>query len=169
MTSILAAMQESLLIIESSKTGWKTHESLKETNPQCVTFEHRNPYCAYCGTFGHGLWKSDDLKTWNRIGTSDISSSYVTSISVSRLNASMYVGTEPSALYRSNDRGESWQKMSALNTLKSSTTWSFPPRPWTSHVRGGNWPQSSVSDTRLRKTEEVATMHKATNDVPHVK
>jgi hypothetical protein len=40
MTSILAAMQESLLIIESSKTGWKPHESLEETNPQCV----RKPY-----------------------------------------------------------------------------------------------------------------------------
>lgn len=25
--------------------------------------------------------------------------------------------------------------MSALNKLKSSTSWSFPPRPWTSHVR----------------------------------
>jgi hypothetical protein len=24
--------------------------------------------------------------------------------------------------------------MSALNNLKSSTSWSFPPRPWTSHV-----------------------------------
>jgi photosystem II stability/assembly factor-like uncharacterized protein len=47
----------------------------------------------------------------------------------------MFVGTEPTTLYRSNDRGISWQKMSALNKLKSSTSWSFPPRPWTSHVR----------------------------------
>jgi hypothetical protein len=29
MTSIIAAMQDSLLLLESSKTGWKTHESLK--------------------------------------------------------------------------------------------------------------------------------------------
>jgi hypothetical protein len=47
----------------------------------------------------------------------------------------MYVGTEPTTLYRSNDRGDSWQQMSALNKLKSSKSWSFPPRPWTSHVR----------------------------------
>ena len=47
----------------------------------------------------------------------------------------VYVGTEPTALYRSDDGGESWEKMSALNNLKSSTSWSFPPRPWTSHVR----------------------------------
>ena len=30
---------------------------------------------------------------------------------------------------------ESWEKMNSLNNLKSSTSWSFPPRPWTSHVR----------------------------------
>ena len=35
----------------------------------------------------------------------------------------------------SDDGGESWEKMRSLNNLKSSTSWSFPPRPWTSHVR----------------------------------
>lgn len=47
----------------------------------------------------------------------------------------MYVGTEPSALYVSNDGAESWEKMNALNDLSSSTLWSFPPGPWTHHVR----------------------------------
>jgi hypothetical protein len=47
----------------------------------------------------------------------------------------VYVGTEPTAFYRSDDGGESWEKMRSLNDLKSSSSWSFPPRPWTSHVR----------------------------------
>ena len=47
----------------------------------------------------------------------------------------VYVGTEPTALYRFDDGGESWQRMYGLNNLKSSSLWSFPPRPWTSHVR----------------------------------
>src|SRR5438445_541532 len=47
----------------------------------------------------------------------------------------VYVGTEPTVFYRSDDGGESWEKMSSLNNLKSSTSWSFPPRPWTSHIR----------------------------------
>ena len=47
----------------------------------------------------------------------------------------VYAGTEPTAFYRSDDGGESWDKMSSLNNLKSSSSWSFPPRPWTSHVR----------------------------------
>src|ERR687886_2529410 len=47
----------------------------------------------------------------------------------------VYVGTEPTTLYRSDDGGETWEKMSSINNLKSSTSWSFPPRPWTCHVR----------------------------------
>src|SRR5215471_5726189 len=99
MTSIIAAMQDSLLLIEPSKTGWKTHESLKGCHPESVTFDHRNSNRVYCGT-------------------------------------------EPTAFYRSDDGGESWHKMSTLNNLDSSKSWSFPPRPWTSHVR---WIESDIN------------------------
>ena len=47
----------------------------------------------------------------------------------------VYAGTEPSAFYISNDGGESWERMEAMNALPSSKSWSFPPRPWTHHVR----------------------------------
>jgi photosystem II stability/assembly factor-like uncharacterized protein len=150
MTTLIAAMQDSLLILESSNTEWKTHESLKGTSPQCVTFDPGNSNRAYCGTFGKGLWKTDDGgQTWNSIGKKEgssnggISGTEVMSVSVSHLERgrnnkefnTVYVGTEPTALYRSDDGGESWLRMSALNNLKSASLWSFPPRPWTSHVR----------------------------------
>jgi photosystem II stability/assembly factor-like uncharacterized protein len=47
----------------------------------------------------------------------------------------VYAGTEPSAIYRSENQGRSWQELSALRALPSAPTWSFPPRPWTSHIR----------------------------------
>jgi photosystem II stability/assembly factor-like uncharacterized protein len=145
MTILVAAMQDSILTLESSKTGWKKKtESLKGTSPQCIAFDPRNSNRAYCGTFGDGLWKTDDSgQTWNSIGKASIISSIdVMSVAVShhikRGNNefnTVYVGTEPTALYRSDNGGESWDRMSTLNNLKSSTSWSFPPRPWTSHVR----------------------------------
>jgi photosystem II stability/assembly factor-like uncharacterized protein len=93
MTIIIAAMQESLLSIESSKTGWRTYESLKGTNPQCIAFDFRSPNCVYCGTFGDGLWKTNDAgQTWIRIGRADISSNAVMSVSVSSLEACVYAG-----------------------------------------------------------------------------
>jgi photosystem II stability/assembly factor-like uncharacterized protein len=147
-TKLMVAMEHSVLMFESSNTGWKkAYESLKGTHPQCVTFDPINLKRAYCGTFGGGLWKTDDGgQTWSNIGKERISSSDVMSVSVSTLERgggknsnkgfnTVYVGTEPTAFYRSDDGGESWHKMSSLNNLKSSSSWSFPPRPWTSHVR----------------------------------
>jgi hypothetical protein len=56
------------------------------------------------------------------------------SVSVSHLERgsngfnTVYVGTEPTAFYISDNGGESWEKMNSLNNLKSSTSWSFPFR-----------------------------------------
>ena len=140
MTTLMIGMQDSLLVLQSSNE-YKIHECLKGTDPQIIAFDPQNPSRAYCGTLGDGLWKTDDNgQTWNRIGKDVITSPYVTSVSVSLLAREnkfnkVYVGTEPSALYISNDGGESWERMSALNNLPSSVSWSFPPRPWTHHVR----------------------------------
>ena len=142
MTTILAGMQDSVLVLKSSKDGWKVEESLKGHHPESIAFDPLNPSRAYCGTFGGGLWKTnDDGKNWNKIGTSFISSSNVTSVSVSPLEKGksglnvLYVGTEPTGFYRSDDGGDSLKKMISLNSLSSSQTWSFPPRPWTHHIR----------------------------------
>jgi hypothetical protein len=147
---LLIAMQDSVLTLESSKTktNWKIRECLKGTHPQCISFDPSKPNRMYCGTFGNGLWKTDDYgETWGNVGIDSISSKDVTSVSVSYHNLeraknnnneafnTVYVGTEPAAFYRSDGRAESWEKMISLNNLKSSTSWSFPPRPRTSHVR----------------------------------
>ena len=147
MVTVMIGMQDSLLVLESSNK-YKIHECLKGTDPQIVAFDPKNPSRAYCGTFGDGLWKTDDGgQTWNRIGKDAFSSQNVTSVSVSLLSRSnsfnrVYVGTEPSAFYISNDGGYSWERMDALNKLPSSTSWSFPPRPWTHHVR---WIESDAN------------------------
>jgi hypothetical protein len=143
MTKLIAGMQNSILVLESSRDGWKTQEHLKGSHPQSIEIDPRNPERAYCGSFNEGLWKTDDGgRTWNNMNIHDcFSTSKVMSVSVSASKESsdgfsrVYAGTEPSALFASSDGGESWEKMSALNKLESASMWSFPPRPWTSHVR----------------------------------
>jgi photosystem II stability/assembly factor-like uncharacterized protein len=70
----------------------------------------------------------------------------VFSMAVSAADGAVYAGTEPSRLFRSDDRGESWRELEALLELPSRPTWSFPPRPWTSHVR---WIAPSPHDADL--------------------
>lgn len=145
MAILMIGIQDSLLVLQSSN-NYKIRECLKGTDPQIVEFDPQNSSRAYCGTLGDGLWKTDDGgQTWNRIGK-DVGPN-VTSVSVSPLAREnnfnrVYVGTEPSSFYRSNDGGDSWEKMEALNNLPSSTSWSFPPKPWTHHVR---WIESDAN------------------------
>jgi photosystem II stability/assembly factor-like uncharacterized protein len=47
----------------------------------------------------------------------------------------VWAGTEPSAVFRSEDGGATWHERPALREVPSAPSWSFPPRPWTSHVR----------------------------------
>ena len=61
--------------------------------------------------------------------------SAVFSLAVSSADGLLYAGTEPSRVFRSDDRGETWRPLDALLELPSRPSWSFPPRPWTSHVR----------------------------------
>jgi hypothetical protein len=77
---------------------------------------------------GDGVWRFDGA--WSRMPFDGD----VFSIAVAA-DGTVYAGTEPSALYRSPDRGETWEELDALQRIPSKPNWSFPPRPWTSHVR----------------------------------
>ena len=88
---------------------------------------------------GRGVWRFDGA--WTRTSLDGD----VFSIAVA-VDGAVYVGTEPSALYRSRDGGETWEELEALQQIPSKPTWSFPPRPWTSHVR---WIAPSPHDPQL--------------------
>jgi hypothetical protein len=113
MTILMVGMHDSVLTLESSKSGWNSWESLKGTNPQSIAFDPLNSGRAYSATFGNGLWRTDDNgQTWDNIGKDVISSPYVMSVAVNSLNSGkmfnkVYAGTEPSAFYTSNDGGDS--------------------------------------------------------------
>jgi photosystem II stability/assembly factor-like uncharacterized protein len=88
---------------------------------------------------GDGVWRYDG--TWRRMPFEGD----VFSIAVAA-DGTVYAGTEPSALYRSRDGGETWEELDALQRIPSKPNWSFPPRPWTSHVR---WIAPSPHDLRV--------------------
>src|SRR5437764_15085974 len=87
----------------------------------------------YVGCRGGGLKRSGDGgDTFDDVGLPE---SDVFSVAISPADGAVYAGTEPSRLFRSRDGGDSWEELAALQDIPSRPEWSFPPRPWTSHVR----------------------------------
>lgn len=142
-------MQNSLLVLRSTKEGWKVNEHLKQHNVNSLAYDYHISNRAYCGTFDHGLWKTDDNgQTWEKT-TFDVPDSFIMSLSVSRVKKGesgfgrLFVGTEPSLIFTSIDGGHTWEKIDEFINLPSSSTWSFPPRPHTHHVR---WIEPDVNE-----------------------
>jgi hypothetical protein len=140
MTKIYAAMTDELAIISRHNGHWQIDRQLIDLPIQCVAVDPHRPEQVYCGTFGHGLWRSQDAgRSWQPAGAG-IPYGEVMSVAVSPLEYTgnygvVWAGTEPSALFRSEDGGQTWQERPALRDLPSAPTWRFPPRPWTHHVR----------------------------------
>jgi photosystem II stability/assembly factor-like uncharacterized protein len=141
MVTIYIAMPDALWVLRRQESVWRGERLLEGMPAQCVAADPLRPEIVCCGTFGSGLWRSIDAgTTWRQVGEDAFRSPQVTSVAVSGIERAgehgvMYAGTEPSALYRSEDGGQTWQELTEMLALPSAPTWSFPPRPSTSHVR----------------------------------
>lgn len=140
MVRLYVAMNDSLAVAEERAGGWALDVPLAGVQAQCIAFDPRRPERVFCGTFDQGLWRSGDAgRTWQRTDAG-VAHPAVTSVAASELEPAgdgsvVYAGTEPTAIFRSEDGGDHWQEQPALRQLPSAPTWSFPPRPWTSHAR----------------------------------
>jgi photosystem II stability/assembly factor-like uncharacterized protein len=144
MPTIYIAMPDALLVVRQHNGAWHGERRLEGLPTQSVAADPLRPEIVYCGTFGHGLWRSVDAGvTWTPVGADAFRSPQITAVALSGVeragahdaHAVIYTGTEPSALYRSDDGGQTWHELTELLALPSAPTWSFPPRPYTSHVR----------------------------------
>lgn len=104
-----------------------------------LAVDPHNGELAYATTSSDGLHSSTDCgRSWSR-GGDGIDRPTLTCVAVSRSHrtgdtGAVYVGTELSALYRSEDGGATFAELPALQDVPSRPTWSFPPKPHTHHV-----------------------------------
>jgi hypothetical protein len=133
MSELIVATGDELVRLQEQNGRW--HASLLSSGRgmQCLAADPQNPDLLYAGSRGQGVWKSTRRgREWARLGFYEAD---VFSLAVSPVDGAIYAGTEPSKLFVSRDEGRSWRELSALQDIHSRSTWSFPPRPWTSHVR----------------------------------
>jgi photosystem II stability/assembly factor-like uncharacterized protein len=144
MACLYAATGDAIVRLDEARGGWIGELSLPGTGAQCVAVDPRDPDTLYAGLREHGVRRTTDGgRSWVDCGLPEPG---VFSLAVSPADGAVYAGTEPSRLFRSDDRGESWRELESLLELPSRPTWSFPPRPWTSHVR---WIAPSPHDADL--------------------
>jgi photosystem II stability/assembly factor-like uncharacterized protein len=130
MIRLYAAAESAVTIVEDGRV----ERTLENRGARCVAVDPRDPHVLFVGTSDEGLFKSSDGGgSWERL--SGVGHPRVTSVAVSPVDGALYAGTEPSSLFVSRDGGASWRELEGLKNLPSAPTWSFPPRPWTSHVR----------------------------------
>ena len=133
MARLYAATGDGIARLDETGYGWTVEVFLGGSGAQCLALDPRDADRVYAGLREGGVRRTDDGgRSWVDCALPDPG---VFSLAVSNADGAVYAGTEPSRLFRSDDRGETWQALDTLLELPSQPTWSFPPRPWTSHVR----------------------------------
>ncbi len=141
---LYAATGTGVVRLDEAGEAWTVQRFLDGSGAQCLAVDPHDPDTVYAGLREQGVRRTDDGgRGWTDCGLPEPG---VFSIAVSAADGAVYAGTEPSRLFRSDDRGESWRELESLLELPSRPTWSFPPRPWTSHVR---WIAPSPHDADL--------------------
>jgi hypothetical protein len=124
--NLYATTGDAVAVLSETDGGWRVELTLAGSGAQCIA--GGPPLLVGCR--GGGVHASDNGRTWRDLGLPE---NDVYSVAVSPADGAHYAGCEPSRLFRS--RGDGWEALDALLELPWRPTWSFPPRPWTSHVR----------------------------------
>ena len=112
MVGIVVVTRAALLIARRAST-WTVAEHLNGRSPVCVAVDTRDPTRVYCGTAGAGLFRSRDSgRNWEPAGPG-IDHPMITAVDVGHAGQAdgfgiVYAGTEPSAVFRSDNGGDSW-------------------------------------------------------------
>ena len=130
---ILVVTDHDVIILDVERGTSASPDGIGD-RPTCLAADPLIQGRVWCGTHHGGVFRSDDDgRSWQSVG---LASRLITAVAVSPTERDVvWVGTEPSTVWRSGDAGRTWQQTSNLETLPSSSEWSFPPRPDTHHVR----------------------------------
>ena len=139
MTQLYLGTQTGVLRVRLNGSRGALEEVLPGVDVKSLALDPLRPERILAATAGQGLWRSNDAGSrWNQVGEG-IDNPNLWSVAVSRSDrhgpdGTVYVGTEMSAMYRSDDGGTTFRELRAFRDLPSRPEWSYPPVPDTHHV-----------------------------------
>jgi hypothetical protein len=126
-----AATGDAVVVLAEEDGRWWASAALESSGAQCLAVAGEG--VVFAGTRGAGVWRSaDGGRAWELAG---LGGREVFSVAVSPADGTIYAGCEPSAIFRSRAGLGEWEELTGLHAVPSAGSWSYPPRPWTSHVR----------------------------------
>jgi len=131
---LYAATKDGLAVLRSTRTGWEqVGMPLPGLVSESFAGSSRHPERVYVAVMGEGLFSTDDAGAhWTRMWEGD-----ARAVAVDPMNEDvLYVGSEPVHLFRSEDRGDSWEELEALQDFPDEVRigWWGPQPPHEGHV-----------------------------------
>jgi len=129
---LYAATGDAIARLDEAGEGWAVKLVLSGSSAQCLAVDTGRP--------GHRLRRSARGRcapqrrrrsTLDRLQAARAGSVLAC---VSGADGAVYAGNEPSRLFRSDDRGESWRELTRCSSCLRGEL-ELPAAPWTSHVR----------------------------------
>lgn len=138
-----AALNDRFLVIDGLPTAPTLRERLVDHEIECVATHLTTPDRAIVGTSDTGAFvTTDGGERFEQVAfvpestDDDAELPSVTAVAIApNAPETVWYGTEPSRVYRSEDGGRTAEHVPGLVELPSASEWSFPPRPHTHHVR----------------------------------
>jgi len=127
----LVATRDRVYLLDPDEGSFRESGGV-EPRPTCLA-AGRPDGRAWCGTEDGILVSDDGGRSWSAAG---LAGHHVTAVTPSPTEpGAAWAGTEPSAVFRTGPGEAAWERARGLLDVPSSSSWSFPPRPETHHVR----------------------------------
>ncbi len=118
-----------VLIFESgagARSEWEhVHTALANCFISTLAVDHNRPGTIYAGAYHQGVFRSDDFGITWREANSGLTNNDVWSLALSHDSKELYAGTQPPAVLKSLDGGDSWNRLDSFNEIVSSKHWNW--------------------------------------------
>ncbi|MBB5411082.1 photosystem II stability/assembly factor-like uncharacterized protein [Paraburkholderia sp. HC6.4b] len=139
-TTLLVATIRGMLVFEreDASAPWDLTRTTLEDRHVSALLYVPGAGLLFAGAHGQGsLVVSKDLGlTWEP-ANNGLKSTHIYTMAQQERDGKtvLFLGTEPSALYRSDDLGASWVEIPEMMTVPDQDRWTFPPPPHIAHVK----------------------------------
>lgn len=129
--------QRGVVLLEEHGGNWREAGRFIEDHHVCALLREPVSGNFYAGTHDAGVFLSPDGSHWQS-ASAGLEVTNVFSLASARRpggRVRLYAGTEPAALFQSDDFGATWQRVTGLDAAPGRDTWMFPAPPFQGHIK----------------------------------